>query len=294
MLKSMTGFGRASSTGNDVTIWAEISSLNHRHLDIGVRLSSPLNIFESEVRKMVQARIDRGRVNVSLTIEGNPPEANQLEFNDDLARQYLDAVRQFADEMDIKDDVTTTSVLRLGTLWTLKTPRAEEVSGLWELAENALSDATDQLLEMRRTEGENIWKDLAEHIRHIRSIAEKIGVRAPSIVDEYRERLRRRIDSIAPPATELDEQRLVTEVALFAERADIAEELTRLQSHVDQFNALARNASNVGRRLDFLIQEMVREVTTIGSKARDTEISHAVVEVKGLLEKIREQVQNIE
>lgn len=294
MIQSMTGFGRASSIGNDITIWAEISSLNHRHLDIGVRLSPPLNIFENEVRKLVQAHLDRGRVNVSLTIDGNLPEANQLEFNDDLARQYIDAVRRFANNTDIKDDVTATSILRLGTLWTLKTPRAEEMSGLWELAENALRDATEQLLEMRKMEGENIWKDLSERIQQIKSVAEKIGSRAPSIVNEYRERLRRRIDSILPPATELDEQRLLTEVALFAERADIAEELTRLESHVHQFNALARKESNIGRRLDFLIQEMLREVTTIGSKARDSEISHAVVEVKGLLEKIREQVQNIE
>jgi len=130
MIQSMTGFGRASSQGNTLTIWAEVSSLNHRHLDIAARLSSPLNIFENEVRKLVQSHFERGRVNVSLTIDGSPPEASQLEFSKGLALQYLNAIREFASDSDLKDDVSATTILRLGPLWTLKTPNPDDMADL--------------------------------------------------------------------------------------------------------------------------------------------------------------------
>lgn len=294
MIRSMTGFGHAATESEGVTVWAEVSSLNHRHLDIGVRPSPPLNVFESDIRKLVQARIERGRVNVFLTSEGNVPEANQVEFNQYLAAQYLDAAREFAKRSDLSDDLSAMSILRLGSLWTLRPPRPEELTRLWELVKQALTDAIEQVLEMRRDEGANIWTDLSERIQQVESIAKNIAAGAPAVVEDFRERLKQRIDSILPQGVELDEQRLLTEVAIFADRADISEELVRLESHLQQFNTLARQESNVGRRLDFLLQEMFREITTIGSKARDAQISHAVVEVKGLLEKMREQVQNIE
>jgi uncharacterized protein (TIGR00255 family) len=290
----MTGFGRASETTDDVTVWAEVFSLNHRHLDIGVRLSPPLNLFENDVRKLVQSRLGRGRVNISISLDGNPPEASQLDFNRDLAKQYLDKVRDFANDADLKDDVSAMSILRIGSLWTTKTPNPEDMAGLWELAQGALTEALEQLLEMRKNEGENIWQDLARYIQQLKSVTGVIGARAPVVVDEYRERLKKRIDQLLPSGTELDEQRLLAEVALFAERADISEELARFESHIEQFSGLADQESDVGRRLDFLIQEMFREATTIGSKARDSETSHAVVELKGVLEKMREQVQNVE
>ena len=290
----MTGFGRASSQGDGLTIWAEIFSLNHRHLDIATRLSSPLNIFENDVRKVVQSHFERGRINVSLSIDGSAPEASQLDFNKELALQYLNAVREFANDADLKDDLSATTLLRLGPLWTLKTPNPDEMAELWELAKGALTDAIAQLLDMRKVEGENIWNDLSGRLQQIETFTQTIAERAPLVVDEYRERLKKRIDSLLPSGTELDEQRLLIEVALFAERADISEELARFESHIQQFNTLAQEEPNVGRRLDFLIQEMFREVTTIGSKARDSATSHAVVEVKGLLEKMREQVQNVE
>ncbi|UCD57486.1 MAG: YicC family protein [Candidatus Hydrogenedentota bacterium] len=290
----MTGFGQGTAAADGISIWAEISSLNHRYLDISLKLSSPLTVFETEVRKLTQSHFERGRVNVLLTSEGNLPEASQVEFNQHLAQQYVDAARAFAVRGDLKDDLSATSMLRLSSLWTPMAPRPEEMAKLWELAKKALTAAIEQLLEMRRTEGANIWNDLSERIQQIDSVAKDIAVRAPVVVDEYRQRLKERIASITSPGVELDEQRLLAEVALFAERADISEELVRIQSHIEQFNALAQQESNVGRRLDFLLQEMFREITTIGSKARDANIAHAVVEVKGLLEKMREQIQNVE
>ena len=294
MLRSMTGFGQGTAESDGITVWSEISSLNHRHLDISVRLTPPLNVFENEVRKLVQSRFERGRVSVFLNSEGNLPEANQVEFNQTLAQQYVDSTRAFAMRANLQDDLSASSILRLSLLWTLRTPRPEQINRLWDLAEKALIEAIEQLLKMRTSEGANIWIDLTERIQQVDEIAKDIAARAPTVVDEYRQRLRERIDSITPPDVEPDEQRLVAEVAMFADRADISEELVRLQSHIEQFNTLARQESNVGRRLDFLLQEMFREITTVGSKARNAQIAHDVVEVKGLLEKMREQVQNVE
>lgn len=294
MIRSMTGFGQAKAESDGIAVCAQITSLNHRYLDIGIRLPSSLSAYENEIRKLLQARLDRGRVNVLLTSEGELPEANQLEFNEDLARQYLDSARAFAQRTDLRDDLGAGSILRLGSLWTLKTPRPEEMAGLWELAKEAIAGAIEQLLEMRKSEGANIWTDLSGRIEQIKPVIKDIAGCSAAVVDDYRERLQERIAAVVPLGTELDEQRLLTEVALFADRADISEELARMESHILQFNSLARQESNAGRRLDFLLQEMFREITTIGSKARDTKVSHAVVEVKGLLEKMREQVQNVE
>ncbi len=294
MIRSMTGFGQGTAEAEGITVWAEISSLNHRYLDIGVRLSSPLNVFENNVRKLVQSHFERGRVNVSLSSEGNLPEASQVEFNQNLAQQYVDAARAFAEQAEFKDDLGTTSILRLGPVWSQKSPRPDEIAKLWELAEKALTAAVEQLSEMRKAEGAHIWADLSDRLQQIDTVTKDIAARAPVVVDEYREKLRERIASISPPGAELDEQRLLTEVAFFADKADISEELVRIRSHLEQFKSLAQQESNVGRRLDFLLQEMFREVTTIGSKARDVQIAHAVVEVKGQLEKMREQVQNAE
>lgn len=294
MIRSMTGFGRGTAEIGGLTVWTEISSLNHRYLDVGVRAPSPLSIFENDVRKLVQTRLERGRVNVSLSSEGILPEANQVEFNQYLARQYVDAARAFAKGADLADDLGATSALRINALWTLKFPRPEEMARLWEAVEKSLGVALGELLQMRKTEGENIWADLSTRVQQISAMAKEIAVRAPAVVDEYRQKLKERLASIMPPGIEIDEQRLLMEVTTFADRADISEELVRMQSHIDQFNTLAKQDTNVGRRLDFLIQEMFREITTVGSKARDAQTAHAVVEVKGLLEKLREQVQNVE
>lgn len=294
MIHSMTGFGHARAETDGITISAEISSLNHRYLDMGIRMPSLLGSFENEARKLLQSRLERGRINVLVTSEGELPGAGRLEFDQRLAQQYIDAVREFARKADLKDDVGATSALRVGPLWSVKPPPPEEMGELWELAKRALNGAVDQLVEMRKSEGANIWKDLSERVRKIESVTRDIDTRAVVVIDEYRERLRERIASLLPADSEVDEQKLLTEVAVFADRADISEELARLQSHIQQFETLAAQETNVGRRLDFLLQEMFREITTIGSKARHAQISHEVVEVKGQLEKMREQIQNVE
>lgn len=294
MIRSMTGFGQGTAEVDGVTVWAEVSSLNHRYLDINFKLSSPLFSFENELKKFVQNFFERGRISAFLSCEGALPEMNEVEFNSHLAQQYLDQIRAFSIESDMKDDLTLSSFIRINPLWTPRRPRPEEMGKLVESAKKALAAAIDQLAKMREREGAAIWTDLSGRIGQIDAITKEIAAHAPVIVDEYQQRLKERIDTLLPQGAALDEQRLLAEVALFADRADITEELVRLKSHIEQFHVLAREESNVGRRLDFLLQEMFREITTIGSKARDAGVSHAVVEVKGLLEKMREQVQNVE
>lgn len=294
MIRSMTGFGHSTAGGDDITISAEISSLNHRYLDIGMKLPSLLSSFENEARKLLQSRLERGRINVLIVSDGDMPESGRIEFDQALARQYIDTARAFALKASLRDDIGASSTLRLGSLWTLKTPPPEEMGDLWELTEKALNGAVDQLIEMREIEGANIWSDLSARGEQIDELVREIAGRIPQVVEEYRERLRERIASVLSEGSEIDEQKLLTEAAVFADRADISEELARLDSHTKQFEALAKQESNVGRRLDFLLQEMFRETSTVGSKARDAGISHAVVEVKGQLEKMREQVQNVE
>jgi uncharacterized protein (TIGR00255 family) len=294
MIRSMTGFGHGAAESDGISIWAEVSSLNHRYLDINLRLPSLLASFESELRKFIQAGFERGRISVFLSSEGNLPEASEVEFNRHLAQQYIDQVREFAVESDLNDDLSLSSILRLSTLWTSKRPRPEDMERLLKAAKGALQNALEQLTKMREREGATIWADLSDRLDRINGTVDEIKQRAPIVVEEYRQKLKERIDSLLPQNFQLDDQRLLAEVALFAERADITEEIVRIGSHVEQFRVLAGQENNVGRRLDFLLQEMFREITTIGSKARDATISHAVVEVKGLLEKMREQVQNVE
>ena len=294
MIHSMTGFGHATAENDGITIGVEISTLNHRYLDIGIKQPSVLSSFESDVRKLLQGRLERGRINVFITCEGELPGVGKLDFDRKLAQQYIDTARSFAKEADLKDDLGAGSTLRLGALWTLKTPRPDEMAGLWELAEEALNGAADRLIKMRKSEGANIWEDLSGRIDRINEVIAEIEPRAGDLVDEYRERLRDRIATILPADSEVDEQRVLTEVAVFADKADISEEIARLRSHIQQFEALVQEESNVGRRLDFLIQEMFREISTIGSKGRDAQIAHQVVDIKGQLEKMREQIQNVE
>jgi uncharacterized protein (TIGR00255 family) len=294
MIHSMTGFGHASAEADDVTIRVEISTLNHRYLDIGIKQPSVLSSFENEIRKTIQGRLERGRINVFITCEGELPGAGKLDFDRKLAQQYIDTARDFADGAGLKDDLTAGSMLRISSLWTQKAPQPDEMSDLWSLVEQAVNGALDRLIEMRKSEGANICEDLSGRIERITEVIEQIEPRAKDLVDEYRERLRERIATVLPTDSEVEEQRVLTEVAIFADKADISEEIARLRSHIQQFEALVQEESNIGRRLDFLIQEMFREISTIGSKARDAQIAHQVVDIKGQLEKMREQVQNVQ
>ena len=294
MIRSMTGYGRAEVTGARLALSVECKSVNHRHLDIALKLPRALGALESDMRRLVQSAMARGRIDVNVSL--NPiggGSLTSLSVDVTLAREYLAVVRQLTDELNLEDRPT------LG--WLLEQPgviarEAEPTFSAEETApllEQAVSRALGELQSRREAEGAALAKELLALHETLSTHVEVIAERAPAAVERRAARLRARIQSLAGEIT-VDEGRLATEVAVWAEKTDISEELARLRAHLDQFALLLRAGGPVGRTLDFLAQEMNREVNTVGSKADDLEISQAVIACKSALEKLREQAQNIE
>jgi uncharacterized protein (TIGR00255 family) len=294
MIRSMTGYGRAEVSGPRLSVSVECRSVNHRHLDVSLRLPRALAAFEAEARRLVQAAVQRGRVDVSATLSAaGGASLNPLTVNVGQAREYESAARHLAGELGI------TPALRLE--WLLGQPGvlAREAEAAvppedgWALLAEALGQALADLVARRETEGKALGQELAALHESLGARVEQIAVRAPETQARRAARLRERVQALLGE-TPLDEGRLATEVAALAERADITEELARLRVHLGELRALVEGGPGVGRTMDFLIQEINREVNTVGSKADDLEIAQAVIAAKSILEKIREQVQNIE
>lgn len=294
MIRSMTGYGRAETSGPRLAVSVECRSVNHRHLDVSLKLPRVLASFEAEARRLVQAAATRGRVDISasLTAAGGG-SLTPLSVNVAQAREYETVARALAGELGLAP------ALRLE--WLLGQPGvlAREAEGAvapeqaWPLLAEALARALGELVARREAEGKALAEELATLHETLAARVEQITARAPLAQSRRAERLRERVQALLGE-TPLDEGRLATEVAALAERADITEELARLRVHLGELRALVRADAAVGRTMDFLIQEINREVNTVGSKADDLEISQAVIAAKSTLEKIREQVQNIE
>ena len=294
MIRSMTGYGRAEAAGVRVTLTVECKSVNHRHLDIALKLPRALTSLEADARRFVQSAVGRGRVDVSVSL--GPVAGGSiypLSVNVSQAREYADMARQLADELGLGGGPTLA--------WTVEQPgvvsreaeptlSAEET---WPPLEQALNGALRELQARREAEGQALTKELTVLHEALSAHVEAIAKRAPAGVERRAARLRERIQSLLGEVP-LDETRIATEVAMWAEKTDVTEELARLRAHLGELAVLLRDGGTVGRTLDFLIQEMNREVNTVGSKADDLEISQAVIAAKGNLEKLREQAQNIE
>lgn len=292
MANSMTGFGRANVLidGREMTV--ELKSVNHRYLDLGFRMPRHVSFLEDEIRRGLTERLTRGHVDVFVTYRNTREDARTAVFDAALLEAYLSAARECAERYGLKNDLTVSSALRLPDV--IDVVEAEEDrEAVAALLREALDKACAELIEMRRVEGERLVSDLLSRLDTVLSIRESIAVRAPLVVEDYRSKLNERIASILESA-EVDTARLATEVALFADKANIDEELVRLQSHVAAARELLNNGSAVGRKMDFIVQEMNREFNTIGSKANDKDITALVIEGKAEIEKIREQVQNLE
>lgn len=292
MANSMTGFGRANVLidGREMTV--ELKSVNHRYLDLGFRMPRHVSFLEDEIRRGLTERLTRGHVDVFVTYRNTREDARTAVFDAALLEAYLSAARECAERYGLKNDLTVSSALRLPDV--IDVVEAEEDrEAVAALLREALDKACAELIEMRRVEGERLVSDLLLRLDTVLSIRESIAVRAPLVVEDYRSKLNERIASILESA-EVDTARLATEVALFADKANIDEELVRLQSHVAAARELLNNGSAVGRKMDFIVQEMNREFNTIGSKANDKDITALVIEGKAEIEKIREQVQNLE
>lgn len=294
MIKSMTGYGRAESAFEGKRLIIELKSLNHRFLEIFIRLPNTLSFLELEVKKKIGDRMSRGRVEANIRMEseqGTLPEP-ELELNRPLVRRYYDIFTQIKQELNLKDEITLAMLAGIKDA-VLPVEKGVDPAETWRRLEGPLEEAIASLTLMRQKEGESLYNDLTARAAVISETMEAVKTRAPQVVTEYRKRLEERIRELTSDIA-VDEARLAQEVAIMAERSDITEEIVRFGSHMDQFQEMLKSDEPVGRKLDFLLQEMNREINTIGAKTGDIEISRSVVEVKSELSRLREQVQNIE
>jgi uncharacterized protein (TIGR00255 family) len=293
MIRSMTGYGRKERAEGPITIAVEIRSLNNRFLDVQIKSPRALTLFESRVRKTVQERFTRGRFEVLISRNGDQDRPGTLSVNENLAEQYIRTLRDLKTRYNLTGDIELATVAQFPEIISMKETK-EDPEALWTVLERCLAQSLADLGRMREEEGLALARDIRERIGNIERTVSGIQAKAPAFVDQARKRM---TDSLTRLLNEQpDPVRVAQEIAIIAERTDITEELTRLASHLAQFRTLLDDASQegVGRKLDFLIQEMGREINTVSSKAMDAAISMDVVAAKSELEKIREQVQNIE
>jgi uncharacterized protein (TIGR00255 family) len=293
-MKSMTGYGRGECAQDGFKLTVELSSVNRKQAEVSVTLPRELDMLEAQIRDAINRAIARGRVNVRVSLHAADGKLSaRKHINHALAKDYAAEFVRLAKQLKISSEVTLDQILRAPGVFHTD----EELAGtedLWPVAEKALSQALVALLKMREREGAHLAKDLAARIGVMRAAVEKVQKQAPQTAENYRRQLLERIKSAGLENIAPDDERLMKEVVLFADRSDIAEELTRLQSHFVQFADCCKSKEPVGRTLDFLAQEMNREINTIGSKANDAVISREVVTLKAELERFREQAQNVE
>lgn len=289
----MTGYGRGEASRGGIKITAEITSVNRKQSEITVYLPREIESLEAAARAELNKRIARGRVTVKVGLHAADALPGQVQVNVGVAKAYAAELRKLARELKIPESISIETLVRLpGVLG--GADEASEAEELWPMVEKSLKDALEALVKMRSKEGAHLAKDLQGRIRNMRKGVLKIKAAAPEMVKRYRDQLRERIANAGLPLPAEEDERLLKEVVYFADRSDISEELARLQSHFNQFDDCAKSEEPVGRTLDFLAQEINREINTIGSKAQDTEIAREVVQLKAELEKFREQVQNVE
>lgn len=292
VLKSMTGYGRNEAVIDGKKITCEIKSVNHRYSDYSIKVPRYYGFMEDKVRQYVSQYISRGKVDVYISIESYDTSDRQIRLNKDLAKSYIDALAELRDEFSLKDDISVSVVSRYSDIF--KSEKVEEDEDkLWEAVVDVAKPMMEQFVSMREREGERIEKDLCNRVEYMKTLCKKIDARSPQTVEEYRDKLYSKIKEVLGDRS-IDEARVLTEVAIFADKIAVNEETVRLESHFKEFYDIITKNEPAGRKLDFLIQEINREVNTTGSKCNDIEISKLVVELKGEIEKLREQIQNIE
>lgn len=292
MARSMTGFGRAGYTASGLDITVELKSVNHRYFEFTSRLPRGYMYLEEKLKSFCQQQISRGKLEVSVIIEDNGAGTAAVEANTELAEAYLNAVKGLSERLRVKNDVKMSSLMNIPELFTVKKQMLEEetvTSAVLAAAEEAMGS----FIAMRDAEGEKLKADVLSRADEILRKVEYIEERSPETVTAYRQRLEQKIRELISDV-QVDEQRLLTETAVFADKVAVSEETVRLRSHIEQLRQLLDGGGPVGRKLDFIVQEMNREANTIGSKAQDIDIARTVVDIKSEIEKIREQIQNIE
>ena len=292
MIKSMTGFGRCELSNEKCKITVELKSVNHRYLDVNIRMPKKLNFFESAIRTLLKEYMQRGKVDMFISYEDYSEQTLAVKYNATIAKEYLTYLQQMADEFNLENDIRVSSLSRYPEVLTMEEQSADE-DELWSDLSQAIREACTQFVATRTTEGEHLKQDLVEKLHHMRDNVDKVEQRAPQIIAEYRSKLMEKVNELLGD-TQIDEARLSTEIVLFADKICTDEETVRLKSHItSMLNALERS-EGIGRKLDFIAQEMNREANTILSKSNDLETSDIAIELKTEIEKVREQIQNIE
>jgi len=292
MIKSMTGYGRSSDCQNGFDVSFEIRSVNNRYLDINLRLPRVYGYLEERIKRAIQKKAARGKIDAFLSIERPAGETTQIELDNNLVAQYVEALKKIAKDHQLKDDISVSLLARFSDIFSKKAKEDDEDS-VWQAVEPIVEQALDDFLAMRLREGENLFSDLNGRLQRLEAIVEEIKLLSQTALEEYRLRLETRLKEFLEDR-QIDENRLLTEVGIIADRIDSNEEITRLGSHIRQFFELLRQDTPSGRTMDFLTQELNREVNTIGSKCSQIAVTQLVIDAKNEIERIREQIQNIE
>ena len=292
MIKSMTGFGRCENHQGDKKFSVEIKAVNHRYFDVNIKMPKKFSFFEAAIRGTLKDYIQRGKVDVFITYEDYADTNFSLKYNENVAAEYLRHYRQMAETFQLEDDVKVSALGKCPEVFTLEEQTINEEE-LWSVLEKALRGASEQFVESRVKEGEALKADLLEKLDHMLENVDRVEERYPQIIAEYREKLTEKVHELLGD-TQIDEGRLATEVVLFSDKICTDEETVRLRSHIETMKAELTEGGSIGRKLDFIAQEMNREANTILSKANDLATSNIAIDLKTEIEKVREQIQNIE
>ncbi len=293
MLRSLTGYGYASENYNDSIITVEIKSINHKYLDLSFKMPKILNKWEMDFRNIIRKRLKRGRINIFIDIENPGNLFKKLNFDIEIAKNYYNALKKIGHILRLPQDISLKDFLFMKGIFEFRDEEIDEA--LKKFISDIIENALDNLIEMKFEEGKHLQKDILERLEIINNYVNRIDLLKEKIVEVYKKRLEKNIEKIFPDNKDLiDEKRIEFEIVLYSDKADINEEIIRLKSHIEKFLKTCKEPPPVGKKLDFILQEMNREINTIGAKNNISEISEIVIETKNQIERIREQIQNIE
>ncbi|NLL80208.1 MAG: YicC family protein [Clostridiales bacterium] len=292
MIKSMTGFGRCEISEADRKFTVEMKSVNHRYLDVNIKMPKKLNFFESAIRNLLKEYMQRGKVDLFISYEDRTENNVCIRYNKDTAQEYLNYLNQMAEDFSLDNDVRVSTLSRYPEVFSMEEQGIDE-EGIWKTLEKALRGAAEGFVETRITEGEHLRDDLIGKLDGMLKLVDFISERSPQIIAEYKQKLEEKVKELLEDA-KVDENRLLMEVTLFADKVCVDEEIVRLRSHIETTKQTLMEGGGIGRKLDFIAQEMNREANTILSKANDLEVSNCAISLKTEIEKVREQIQNIE
>jgi uncharacterized protein (TIGR00255 family) len=291
MIKSMTGFGRGEASQDNITFSVDIKTVNHRYSDISVRLPRMVSPLEEKIREYMGSKLNRGKIDIYINYDSFGQDT-KVKLDTNLASAYVDSLSILKQQFGIKDDISLSLITKFPDILKLETEE-KDLDFLWSVLYSAIEQAVESLVEMRSREGERLCKDMLEKLESINATIDQIKAKSPELVEVYKNKLYDKIKEMTKDI-QLDENRLLTEVAIYADKSSIDEEIVRLKSHIEEFKKTLYVQGTIGKKLDFIVQEMNREVNTIGSKASDLGVVNNVIAMKTEIEKIREQVQNIE